>query len=144
MYALLVGEAVGRAIEEQQREWAGVDGRKFRVGKRAKPLLGVVVADVESGGGSLRRLHSRRRGGGRQRLGTADGGGRRRSTLAAGVVVCRCLSSLSTRGGNYFVSHPLPCVLFLPPFFSPLPPSSSFVIHPPQKNAEPISIDQDF
>ena len=95
LYALLVGEAVGRAIEEQ-REW-GVDGQKFCVGKRTTPLLGVVVADVESGGGSLRRLHSRRRGGdhngwGRQ---TAADGGDQRWRLASSFVsfvVCRLVT----------------------------------------------------
>ena len=119
LYALLVGEAVGRAIEEQ-REW-GVDGRKFRIGKRTKPLLGVVVADVESGGGSLRRLRSRRRGGddnGWGRQTAADGGAR--STLAAGVVVCVvCRVSLLSRGRAI----------------------TSFVIHPPKKNAEPMMIE---
>ena len=132
MYALLVGEAVGRAIEEQQREWAGVDGRKFRVGKRTEPLSGVVVADVESGGGSLRRLHSRRRGGddnGWVRQTAADGGDQRWRLALSFVVVCCVVDD----GGQKLCFPPCPCVpLSSPPLF--LPPSpSSFVISPPKK-----------
>ncbi len=103
---------------------------KFRVGKRTKPLLGVVVADVESDGGSLRRLHSRRRGGddngwGRQ---TAADGGDQRWRLASSFVsfvVCRCCHE----GGRK---------LFFP---AAARAPSSFVIHPLQKNAEPMMIE---
>ena len=106
-----------------------VDGRKcFALGKRTKPLLGVVVVvvDMESGGGSLRRLHSRRAWGGRQRLGTA---GRRRRTaeINVGGWSRRCRRRCRRRPAEIIVVSRCSRV-FPPPLF--LPPSpSSFVIH---------------